>query len=183
MKKAGIDINNLPPLNKRLYQFAIENAGSIYAFSKNIELSQPRINSLFHVSEKTGKYPTIQSDVIEAILKKYNLNTHWFYTGTGSMLKNIPENSENLSKQSISEERNNSIDELINQKIEKTVMENIPAIISAVMEGMNKQMEGQNQVINKQLDMLQEVIRSLADLNNKSDKIQDNILKLSRKAQ
>lgn len=51
------------------------------------------------------------------------------------------------------------------------------------MEGMNKQMEGQNQVINKQLDMLQEVIRSLADLNNKSDKIQDNILKLSRKAQ
>lgn len=70
MKKAGIDINNLPPLNKRLYQFAIENAGSIYAFSKNIELSQPRINSLFHVSEKNGKYPTIQSDVIEAILKK-----------------------------------------------------------------------------------------------------------------
>ena len=111
------------------------------------------------------------------------LDLNWLYTGSGSMLKNIPENSENLSKQSISEERNNSIDELINQKIEKTVMENIPAIISAVMEGMNKQMEGQNQVINKQLDMLQEVIRSLADLNNKSDKIQDNILKLSRKAQ
>lgn len=126
----------------------------------------------------------IGNEHLTNLCKQYPmLDLNWLYTGSGSMLKNIPENSENLSKQSISEERNNSIDELINQKIEKTVMENIPAIISAVMEGMNKQMEGQNQVINKQLDMLQEVIRSLADLNNKSDKIQDNILKLSRKAQ
>lgn len=86
MKKTKIDINSLPSINRRLYEFAIKSAGSIYAFSKNIELSQPRINSLFHISEKTGKYPTIQSDVLEAILKIYDLNTNWLYTGQGEML-------------------------------------------------------------------------------------------------
>ena len=169
MKKAGIDINNLPPLNKRLYQFAIENAGSIYAFSKNIELSQPRINSLFHVSEKTGKYPTIQSDVIEAILKKYNLNTHWFYTGTGSMLKNIPENSENLSKQSISEERNNSIDELINQKIEKTVMENLDRTIDTILKNMKEILKDQNQSNTNNLKILIEAVMSIVKEEDKEE--------------
>ena len=111
-----------------------------------------------------------------------NLNMNWLLTGDGEMFKNISENSEKL-KQNDESIRNNSIDFLIREQVKEAVMENIPAIITAVMDGMNKQMEGQNQVINKQLDMLQEVIRSLADLNNKSDKIQDNILKLSRKAQ
>ena len=169
MKKAGIDINNLPPLNKRLYQFAIENAGSIYAFSKNIELSQPRINSLFHVSEKTGKYPTIQSDVIEAILKKYTLNTPWFYTGFGSMLKNIPENSENLSKQSTSEERNNSIDELINQKIEKTVMENLDRTIDTILKNMKEILKDQNQSNTNNLKILIEAVMSIVKEEDKEE--------------
>lgn len=151
---------------------------STNSFAEMIGVKQNTLNQQLTGDRK------LSLDVVRKIISTCNdISAEWLLTGDGKMLKNISENSENLSKQSISEERNNSIDELINQKIEKTVMENIPAIISAVMEGMNKQMEGQNQVINKQLDMLQEVIRSLADLNNKSDKIQDNILKLSRKAQ
>lgn len=46
---------------------------------------------------------------------------------------------------------------------------------------MNQQMEGQNQIINKQLDMLQDVIKSLATLNTKSDSIQRDVIKLTRK--
>lgn len=125
----------------------------------------------------------IGNEHLTNLCKQYPiLDLNWLYTGSGSMLKNIPENYENLMQQSENYSRN-SIDEIIEEKIKKAIMENIPAIISAVMEGMNKQMEGQNQVINKQLDMLQEVIRSLADLNTKSDKIHENVVKLSRRAQ
>lgn len=99
MKKPEIDINNLPPINKRLYEFIIKSSGSVYAFSKNIGLSQPRVNSFFHLSGKTGKYPSIQSDVLESILKKYNLNTNWLFTGEGEMFKNISGNSEALNIQ------------------------------------------------------------------------------------
>ena len=83
-------------------------------------------------------------------------------------------------KQTIAEDRN-SVDIIIKNEIKKAIMENIPAIISAVMQGMNKQMEGQNQIINKQLDMLQDVIKSLATLNTKSDSIQRDVIKLTRK--
>lgn len=154
--------------------------GNVSAFARKINIPQPTLKDIVG-----GKLSTPRADILEKIFgdESLNVSAEWLLSGKGEMLKNISENSQNLSKQSIPKERNNSIDEFINQKIEKTVMENIPAIISAVMEGMNKQMEGQNQVINKQLDMLQEVIRSLADLNNKSDKIHDNILKISRKAQ
>lgn len=62
----------------------------------------------------------IGNEHLTNLCKQYPmLDLNWLYTGSGSMLKNIPENSENLSKQSISEERNNSIDELINQKNRK----------------------------------------------------------------
>ena len=154
--------------------------GNVSAFARKINIPQPTLKDIVG-----GKLSTPRADILEKIFgdESLNVSAEWLLSGKGEMLKNISENSQNLSKQSIPKERNNSIDEFINQKIEKTVMENIPAIISAVMEGMNKQMERQNQVINKQLDMLQEVIRSLADLNNKSDKIHDNILKISRKAQ
>lgn len=151
---------------------------SVNSFAEMIGVKQNTLNQQLTGDRK------LSLDVIQKIVISCDdISPQWLLTGDGEMLKNISENSQNLLKQTISEERNNSIDEFINQKIEKTVMENIQAIISAVMEGMNKQMEGQNQVINKQLDMLQEVIRSLADLNNKSDKIHDNILKISRKAQ
>lgn len=131
---------------------------------------------------------SIGSEVIEKIANTYpELNINWLVMEKGSMLlpegENLSENKSNLAKQNDLEERNSSIDELIKQKVKEAIMENIPAIISAVMEGMNKQMDGQNQVINKQLDMLQEVIRSLADLNTKSENIHENIIKLSRKAQ
>lgn len=102
-------------------------------------------------------------------------------TGEGEMLRdNILEDSTNLSKQTFAEDRN-SVDIIIKNEIKKTIMENIPAIISAVMQGMNQQMEGQNQIINKQLDMLQDVIKSLATLNTKSDSIQRDVIKLTRK--
>ena len=121
-------------------------------------------------------------ETLQKILAQFkDLSANWLLRGEGEMLRdNILEDSTNLLKQTIAEERN-SVDIIIKNEIKEAIMENIPAIISAVMQGMNKQMEGQNQIINKQLDMLQDVIKSLATLNTKSDSIQRDVIKLTRK--
>ena len=64
------------------------------------------------------------------------------------MLKNISENSENLSKQSENDLRI-SIDELINKKIEEAVMENLDKTITAIMDGMNRSNQQQNEHVEK----------------------------------
>jgi len=121
-------------------------------------------------------------ETLQKILAQFkDLSANWLLRGEGEMLRdNILEDSTNLLKQTIAEDRN-SVDIIIKNEIKKAIMENIPAIISAVMQGMNQQMEGQNQIINKQLDMLQDVIKSLATLNTKSDSIQRDVIKLTRK--
>ena len=121
-------------------------------------------------------------ETLQKILAQFkDLSANWLLRGEGEMLRdNILEDSTNLLKQTIAEERN-SVDIIIKNEIKEAIMENIPAIISAVMQGMNQQMEGQNQIINKQLDMLQDVIKSLATLNTKSDSIQRDVIKLTRK--
>ncbi len=135
--------------------------------------------SVAYISKLKG---SIGSEILAKIKRTYpELSIDWLITGEGEMLRdNILEDSTNLLKQTIAEDRN-SVDIIIKNEIKKAIMENIPAIISAVMQGMNQQMEGQNQIINKQLDMLQDVIKSLATLNTKSDSIQRDVIKLTRK--
>lgn len=85
------------------------------------------------------------------------------------MLKNIPENSENLSKQSTSEERNNSIDELINQKIEKTVMENLDRTIDTILKNMKEILKDQNQSNTNNLKILIEAVMSIVKEEDKEE--------------
>lgn len=178
------ETTNKNPIKQRMILFLDKIDSNANQFADRfIALGILKNNTKNYLHSKSG----IQSDMLTHISENYpQLNMNWLLTGKGPMLlpeQNLSENKSNLAKQTKGEERNSSIDELIKKKIEDAIMENIPAIISAVMDGMNKQMEGQNQVINKQLDMLQEVIRSLADLNSKSEQIHENVIKLSRKAQ
>lgn len=174
----------LPHLNKRINDLVDYFCkGNKKEFSSLLNgVSQQRFNRLFIPDPRTNKIPTVPGDIISEILVAYkDVNAEWLMIGEGEMIKeNILEDSTNLSKQTFAEDRN-SVDIIIKNEIKKAIMENIPAIISAVMQGMNKQMEGQNQIINKQLDMLQDVIKSLATLNTKSDSIQRDVIKLTRK--
>ncbi|HJF70837.1 MAG TPA: hypothetical protein K8V05_08810 [Butyricimonas virosa] len=174
----------LPHLNKRINDLVDYFCkGNKKEFSSLLNgVSQQRFNRLFIPDPRTNKIPTVPGDIISEILVAYkDVNAEWLMIGEGEMIKeNILEDSTNLSKQTFAEDRN-SVDIIIKNEIKKTIMENIPAIISAVMQGMNQQMEGQNQIINKQLDMLQDVIKSLATLNTKSDSIQRDVIKLTRK--
>ena len=96
----------------------------------------------------------IGNDHLTNLCNQYpELDLNWLFTGQGSMLKNISENSENLTQQTITKDRNNSIDELIDIRIEKAVMENLDKIIATIMEGTNKSNQQQNAHVENILKM------------------------------
>lgn len=136
----------------------------------------------------------IGNDHLSNLCNQYpNLDLNWLLTGKGSMLKNIPENSENLTQQTITEERSNSIDELIINLVKQTVMNEIPAIIKAVGEVMQGQHAGQNEILTTylrnqkeiselQIGIIREVVKILAESNpTKAKDIDTKIVELTKK--
>ncbi|KVV14825.1 S24 family peptidase [Flavobacterium sp. TAB 87] len=62
--------------------------GSENQFSKEIGISQPRINRLFHLDVRNGKYPVVTFDIIKAIINKFvGLSAEWLITGVGEIRK------------------------------------------------------------------------------------------------
>lgn len=62
--------------------------GNENQFSKEIGVSQPRINRLFSLDVRSGKYPQVSFDIIQSIINKFiNLNPEWVIVGRGSMHK------------------------------------------------------------------------------------------------
>lgn len=141
----------LPDLNKRISELVDFFSGGIKSqFCKKLNgISQQRFNRIFIADPRTGKIPAVPDDILTEIINSYNtVSAEWLLTGSGSMLKNISENSENLSKQSENDLRI-SIDELINKKIEEAVMENLDKTITAIMDGMNRSNQQQNEHVEK----------------------------------
>lgn len=68
--------------------------GNELQFSKEIKISQPRINRLFSKDSRSDKFPLVSFEIIQAIINKYvNINSEWLITGRGDMLK---ENKSNI---------------------------------------------------------------------------------------
>lgn len=71
--------------------------GNELRFSKEIGISQPRINRLFSLDPRSGKYPLVSFEIIQAIINKYiNLSAEWLISGRGeaevkTMIVNEPE--------------------------------------------------------------------------------------------
>lgn len=159
MKKGNIEIENLPNVNKRLYKFIINEFGSVYAFCKKTGLSQPRINSLFHISKKTNDYPTIQSDIIEVIAKESDLDLNWLMKGEGKMLKGsinsdissmkIPQLPEVPTMQTNQKENNDAIEALMN------VINVQKESLKFVTDSLIKQVEEERELRNNKLAELE----------------------------
>lgn len=72
--------------------------GNELQFSKEINISQPRINRLFNIDPRNNKYPAVTFDIIKAIINKFiNVSAEWLVTGMGDMKKNTYEDSESES--------------------------------------------------------------------------------------
>lgn len=139
-----------------------------------------------------GKYPCGEG-VINKIVLATGVNKSWLKTGEGEkypngspktrlseMLKNFPENSENLLKQSEKEERNNSIDELINQKIENAVMENIDKTIDTILKNVKEILKDQNEGNTNNLKILIEAVIGLVKEEDKEE-IKNKLIALKKK--
>lgn len=81
---------SLPVENKRIKRLIdYYSNGSENQFSKEIKISQPRINRLFSVDNRNGKYPLVSFEIVQAIINKFiDVNPEWLLTGEGEMLKN-----------------------------------------------------------------------------------------------
>lgn len=81
---------NLPSENQRIRDIIDHYCnGNELMFSKEIGISQPRINRLFSLDARNGKYPIVSFEIVQAIINKFiNIDSDWLLTGRGVMLKN-----------------------------------------------------------------------------------------------
>lgn len=64
--------------------------GNENQFSKEIGVSQPRINRLFSLDSRNNKYPLVSFDIIQSIINKFiNINPEWLIVGRGDMEKSV----------------------------------------------------------------------------------------------
>lgn len=80
---------DLPIENQRLKDVINHTCnGNISKFSNEIGVSQPRISRLFSIDRRSGRYPTISFDILQATINKFIfINSEWLITGKGEMLK------------------------------------------------------------------------------------------------
>ena len=85
-------MESLPVENQRVKKIIdFTTNGNVLQFSKEIGISQPRINRLFSIDTRSGKYPLVSFEIVQAIINKFvNINAEWLLTGQGEMLKNAP---------------------------------------------------------------------------------------------
>ncbi|WP_347066067.1 S24 family peptidase [Flavobacterium sp. WV_118_3] len=62
--------------------------GNELQFSREIGVSQPRINRLFSIDSRSNKYPLVSFEITQAIINKFvDVSADWIMTGKGEMLK------------------------------------------------------------------------------------------------
>jgi len=71
--------------------------GNAAAFAKSIEVTQQRFDRLLKIDKKSGKYPAVKGEMINAILDKYpNVQDVWLLAGRGEMLNTLNETPESF---------------------------------------------------------------------------------------
>lgn len=147
-------MESLPVENQRVKKIIdFTTNDNVLQFSKEIGISQPRINRLFSIDSRNGKYPLISFEIAQAIINKFvNIRAEWLLTGEEPMLK--PE----IQEQTVSHndkytavlEKNNAYLEKINTLQEEKIasLENtIKELKSKLQKTIAKQ---ENDIINLQ---------------------------------
>lgn len=75
----------LPPDNQRVKDVIdFYCNGNELLFSREIGISQPRINRLFKIDPRSDKYPAPSYEIVQAIINKFvEINPRWLLTGKG----------------------------------------------------------------------------------------------------
>lgn len=89
----------LPDLNKSIKEIIdIKTDGNVAGFAKSLNISQQKINRLFNIDTRTGKYPTVPSDILTCITEMFDdVDARWLLTGKQSVNSEVNEPQANYS--------------------------------------------------------------------------------------
>ena len=95
---------DFPPENARVKQIIdFYCKGNVNKFSREINISQPRISRLFSIDPRNNRYPLVSFEIVQSIINKFiNINSEWLLTGKGPILKE----DINVQKRQTAPERN-----------------------------------------------------------------------------
>lgn len=100
MRKSKIDKAELPSSNLAVYQLVNKECGGIIKdFALKLNVPPQTIQRLFKVDKRTGRYPTITSEMKKKIAKAYGLHSDW----CESMSEEIEESRERRSEKESSD--------------------------------------------------------------------------------
>lgn len=87
----------MPLVNQRIRQIIDAGYnGSVRAFCLALGLSESqKVNRLFKLDIRNGKYPTPSIDIVSLISNKLDISLLWLQSGEGEMLKASTKNSSN----------------------------------------------------------------------------------------
>ena len=75
MAKIIPNFEDFPTTNKNIYKLVLDKYdGNVSAFSKSINIQQQKIDRLFRLDKRNGKYPTVSDEIINAIIESHQMN-------------------------------------------------------------------------------------------------------------
>ena len=89
---------DMPPINRKVYNFIIESELSQREFADRIGMCQQNIGRLFRIYPPTGEYPKITKKIREGMMKAFNLPTDWFIEDEDVKVDDAPKGTDNKSK-------------------------------------------------------------------------------------
>lgn len=90
--------NDMPPINRKVYNFIIESGLTQKDFAERIGMTQQNIGRLFKVYSGTGQYPKITKNIREGMMKAFNLPADWFIEDENVNVEDAPKGTDNKSR-------------------------------------------------------------------------------------
>jgi transcriptional regulator with XRE-family HTH domain len=90
--------NEMPPINRKVYNFMIESGLTQKEFADRIGMTQQNIGRLFKVYSGTGQYPKITKNIREGMIKAFGLSDEWFIEDENVKVEDAPVGIDNKSK-------------------------------------------------------------------------------------
>ena len=75
MNKAGLNRNEMPLPNRKIWDLATERtSGNVSALADMIGIKQQSLDRLFKIDKRSGKYPSVSSEIKKALFEKLGVS-------------------------------------------------------------------------------------------------------------
>ncbi len=71
-------IMDAPPVNRKIYEFIINNEYTVRQFAIKIGVAQQSIQRLFSIDKQSGKYPLPSTYIKKAMMTNFGMDYDWF---------------------------------------------------------------------------------------------------------